>query len=66
MFSHREEVCRVLGTLTISIYSAHTCLDTFACVHALGKEGMRATEGLLAQTAGGRDRRTEGKEGAAV
>lgn len=66
MFSHREEVCRVVGPLAISIYSVRTRLDTFACVRALGKEGMRATEGLLAQTAGGRDRRMEGKEGAAV
>lgn len=56
----------MLGTITINIYSMHTCLDTFACVHALGKEWMRATEGLLAQSAGGRDRRMEGKEGAAV
>lgn len=36
------------------------------CVHALGKERMRATGGLLAQSAGGRDGRTEGEEGAAV
>lgn len=66
MFQHRKEVCRVLGTTTINIYSMHTCLGTFACVHALGKEWMRATEGLLAQSAGGRHRRMEGKEGAAV
>lgn len=36
------------------------------CAHALGTEWMRATRGLLAQSAGGRDGRTEGKEGAAA
>lgn len=46
--------------------SKHICLYMYACVHALGKEWVAATEGLLAQSAGGRDRRTEGKEGAAV
>lgn len=44
----------------------HTCLYTYARACALGKGWMRATGGLLAQSAGGTDRRTEGKEGAAV
>lgn len=39
---------------------------TYACVHALGKESMGAAGELLAQSAGGRDGRTEGEEGAAA
>lgn len=46
--------------------SMPACLYTYACVHALGKEWVRATGGLLAQSAGGRNGRTERKEGAAV
>lgn len=62
MFPHRGGVCRGLCAMIMNI-----CIHVYmyACVRALGKEWMRATGGLLAQSTGGRDGGIEGKEGAA-